>query len=346
MEYRRLGNSGLQVPVLSFGTATFGGRSGYEAWGSTDAAGARQLVDICLEAGVTMFDTANAYSSGLAEEILATAIGDRRGEVLISTKASLPMGTGANEGGSSRLHLVRSVEESLGRLDTDWIDLLYMHLYDATTPIEEVVSTLDSLVASGKVRYVGASNFPGWPLMKSLAVADRLGAARYVAHQVAYSLAVRDYEFELAALGVEEGVGAVAYSPLMGSALTGKIRRGRDIPTDSRYGRGAGDDLPLNLEKIYEIVDVLDDLASETGRSLSQVAINWLLSKQTVSSVVLGARTEEQLRDSLGAVGWSLTSEQVSKLDAISSVPLPYPYQLQHLFPQFLTDAWPHRAVG
>lgn len=341
MEHRRLGSSGLRVPVLSFGTATFGGLYEYEAVGNTDVEEASRLVDICLDNGITMFDTANQYSRGRAEEILGEAVASRRDEVLIATKATAPMGSGPNEGGSSRFHLVQAVEESLRRLKTDRIDLLYMHLFDATTPVEEVLHTLEVLVSSGKVRYIGASNFPAWALMKSLSAAERHGWSRYVAHQVQYSLAVRNYEYELAPLGADQGVGATIFSPLATSALTGKIRRGQEIPAESRLSKGAIDYLPAELDKVYEIVDALDEVALETDRSLSQIALNWLLQKPTVSSIIIGARTEEQLRDNVGAVGWSLTPAQVERLDQASSLPLPYPYNEQQHFPQFSLSHWP-----
>lgn len=344
MEHRRLGESGLRVPVLSFGTATFGGRGEYEIWGDSGLSEARALVDTCLEAGVTMFDTANSYSGGRAEEILAGALGDRREEVLIATKASDVVGPGPHEGGSSRLHLIRAVDESLERLKTDYIDLLYMHLFDASTPVEEVVQTLNGLVTSGKVRYVAASNFSGWHLMKSLAVAERYGWARYVGHQVQYSLAVRHYEYELRQLGLDQGVGTVVWSPLAMSALAGKVRRGQRIPGESRLAKGAIDYLPADLEKVYEIVDVLDEIAAETERTLSQIALNWLLQQPTVSSIVIGARTLEQLRENLGSVGWALSADQLRRLDDASAVRPTYPYYHQLAYPQFLPPAAPRRG--
>jgi aryl-alcohol dehydrogenase-like predicted oxidoreductase len=347
LEHRTLGDSGLKVPVLSFGTATFGGNDGFELWGETDVAGARRIVDVCLEAGVTMFDTANSYSNGRAEEILGEAIRGRRDQVLISTKATTTIGPGPNERGSSRLHVTRAVDDSLRRLRTDWIDLFYMHWFDGTTPVEEVVSTLDTLVRAGKLRYVAASNFPGWALMKSLAAADRYGWSRYVGHQVQYSLAVRQYEYELCSLGLDQGVGAVVWSPLAMSALTGKIRRGREVPRGSRLGNGAERVLQAEPERIYRIVDVLDELVEETGRSITQIALNWLLRKPTVATLVLGARTEEQLRDNIGAVGWSLSADQVARLDRASAEPLPYPYRHQREEEPFLLPApWTAEESG
>ena len=341
MEHRRLGTSGLKVPVLSFGAATFGaGSDFFRAWGDTDVDGARRLVDICLDAGVTMFDTADAYSRGRSEEILGAALAGRRDRVLISTKATTPMGDGPNEGGSSRYHLVDTVERSLRRLRTDHIDLLYMHEFDATTAVEEVVHTLDDLVTAGKVRYVGASNFSGWQLMKALAIADRHGWTRYAAHQVQYSLAVRDYEHELAPLGLDQGVAAMVWSPLGGAALTGKLRRGQEAPPDSRLGQPAGGGLVADAEHIYAIVDVLDELAGETGRSITQLALNWLLRQPTVASLVIGARNEDQLRDNLGAAGWALDADQLARLDEVSRLPVPYPYNHQQEKPFFLPAPW------
>lgn len=341
LEYRRLGNSGLKVPALSFGTATFGGRAGYEAWGTSDVKDARAIVDACLEAGVTMFDTANSYSEGRAEEILGEALGRRRDQALIATKASGMMGDGPWDGGSSRLHLLRAVDESLRRLGTDHVDILYMHLFDATTAVEEVVGTLDDLVSSGKVRYVGASNFAGWQLMKSLAIADRHGRSRYVAHQVQYSLAVRHYEYELRQLGADQGVGTVVWSPLAMSTLTGKMRRGGTVPDESRLAKGALEEVPADIEKIYDIVEVLSEISAETGRTPSQIAINWLLREPTVSSVVIGARTVDQLRENLGAVGWNLTAEQVHRLDEVSTIIPTYPYFHQLQYPELSLQGRP-----
>ena len=327
MEYRSLGKSGLRVSVLSFGAGTFGGSGPlFSAWGQTDAKEARRLVDICLEAGVTLFDTADVYSAGASETVLGEAIKGRRAEVLISTKTGLPVGEGPNDAGTSRLRLVRSVEDALRRLGTDHIDLLQLHAFDAHTPVEEVLSALDMLVQAGKVRYVGASNFAGWELMKSLAAADRHGYPRHVAHQVYYSLVGRDYEWELMPLGADQGVGALVWSPLGWGRLTGKIRRGQPLPEGSRLHQTAEFGPPVDDEKLFDIVDVLAAIAEETGHSVAQVAINWLVHRPTVSSVILGARNEAQLRQNLGAVGWSLTPDQIGRLDAASAVTAPYPY--------------------
>ncbi len=327
MEYRRLGASGLKVPLLSFGAGTFGGQGPlFSEWGDTDAKEARRLVDICLEAGVTMFDTADVYSNGASEQALGEAIRGRRDKVLISTKTTLPMGLGPDDAGSSRSRLIRATEASLRRLGTDYIDLLQLHAFDAGTPIEEVLTTLDVLVRAGKVRYVGVSNFSGWQLMKSLAIADRYGYPRYVAHQVYYSLVGRDYEWELMPLGLDQGVGAVVWSPLGWGRLTGKIRRGKPLPEVSRLHKTAELGPPVDDEHLYRVVDALDEVAKETGKTIPQVALNWLFARPTVSSVIFGARNEQQLRDNLGAIGWKLAPEHIAKLDAASAVTTPYPY--------------------
>lgn len=327
MEYRRLGASGLKVPALGFGTGTFGGRGPlFGNWGRTDAREARRLIDICLEAGVTLFDSADVYSDGAAEEVLGAAIRGRRDAVLISTKTSLPMGEGPNDAGSSRTRLLRAAEDALTRLGTDHIDLLQLHAFDAGTPIEEVLATLDTLVRAGKVRYVGVSNFSGWQLMKSLGIADRYGYPRYVAHQVYYSLVGRDYEWELMPLGLDQGVGALVWSPLGWGRLTGRIRRGAALPENSRLRETARYGPPVEEELLFRVVDALDAIAAETGRTVPQVAINWLLQRPTVASVIIGARNEEQLKQNLGAVGWSLSAEQIARLDEASAVTAPYPY--------------------
>ena len=327
MEYRRLGGSGFKVPELSFGTGTFGGKGEFfGAWGSTDATEARRMVDVCLDAGLTMFDSADIYSSGAAEEILGEAIRGRRDKVIISTKATFRLGEGPNEVGSSRHHLTRALHEALRRLGTDHIDLFQLHGFDAMTPPEEVLLTLDHFVRAGKIGYIGVSNFSGWHLMKSLAAADRNGYPRYVANQTYYSLIGRDYEWELMPLGLDQGVGAVVWSPLGWGRLTGKIRRGQPLPANSRLHKTADAGPQVDDEYLFRVVDALDEVGQEVGKSIPQVAINWLLRRPTVSSVIIGARDEAQLRQNLGAVGWALTPEQVAKLDAASAVTLPYPY--------------------
>jgi aryl-alcohol dehydrogenase-like predicted oxidoreductase len=333
MEYRQLGASGFSVPVLSFGTGTFGGKGElFSAWGATDVAEARRLVDLCLDAGVTMFDTADIYSRGASESILGEAIKGRRDKVLISTKATFRFDDEPNAVGSSRFHLLRSVDEQLRRLGTDYIDLFQLHGFDAKTPVEETLSTLDTLVRAGKIRYTGVSNFSGWHLMKSLAAADRHGYPRYVANQTYYSLIGRDYEWELMPLGLDQGVGAVVWSPLGWGRLTGKLRRGQPLPSTSRLHVTADYGPPVEDEYLYRVVDALDEVAAETGKSIPQIALNWLLQRPTVSTVVIGARNEEQLKQNLGAVGWNLSAEQVAKLDAASAKTLAYPYWHQRGF--------------
>ena len=339
MEFRRLGRSGLRVPVLAFGTATFGGGTDfYRAWGSTDVAEAKRLVDVCLDAGVSFLDTANSYSTGLAEEILGAAIVGRRQEVILATKATFPMGPGPNEAGSSRHFLRRACEDSLRRLRTDHIDVYYMHGFDENTPVEETLKALDTLVTSGKVSYVACSNFSGWQLMKSLAISDRYGWAPYVAHQAYYSLVAREYEWELMPLAIDQGVGTVAWSPLAGGALSGKVRRGEPVPAGSRVSQ-LGLERAGDLERLYDIVAALEEIARETGKTVPQVALNWLLTRPTVSSVVIGARTEAQLRANLSAVGWRLDAVHVATLDAVSNRRPIYPYWHQRLNPRLVTPA-------
>jgi aryl-alcohol dehydrogenase-like predicted oxidoreductase len=333
MEYRQLGASGLKVPALCFGVATFGGGTEFfRAWGSSDVAEAKRLIDICLEADVNLFDTADIYSNGLSEQILGEAIAGRRDKVLISTKATFRLGDGPNDVGSSRYHLIRECEASLRRLKTDYIDIYHMHGFDALTPVEEALRTLDDLVQSGKVRYIACSNFSGWHLMKSLAASEKYGWTRYVAHQVYYSLVGREYEWELMPLGLDQKVGALVWSPLGWGRLTGKIRRGRGLPAESRLHKTADIGPPVTEEYLYKVVDALDDVARETGKTVPQIALNWLLQRPTVTSVIIGARNEEQLRQNLDAAGWNLTPEQVAKLDAASDTTPIYPYWHQRQF--------------
>jgi aryl-alcohol dehydrogenase-like predicted oxidoreductase len=334
MEFRRLGASGLRVPALSFGTGTFGGAGDFfKAWGATDAQGATRLVDVCLDHGVSMFDSADGYSGGLAEKILGQAIKGRRERVLVSTKVTFPVGQGPNDYGSSRIHLIKAVEASLQRLGVDHIDLLQLHGQDYNTPVEETLSTLDQLVREGKVRYVGASNFSGWHLMKSLAVSERYGYVRHVAHQVYYSLLNRDYEWDLMPLAADQGVGAVVWSPLGWGKLTGKIRRDQPAQAGTRAHDIAGTGPHFDNERLFRVVDTLDDVAQETGKSIPQVALNWLLRRPTISSVIIGARDEAQLVENIGAVGWALTPVQIAKLDQASDQPAAYPTWHQKTFP-------------
>jgi aryl-alcohol dehydrogenase-like predicted oxidoreductase len=328
MDYRFLGASGLRVPVLSFGTGTFGGRGElFSAWGRTGAAEARRLVDLCLDAGLNLFDSADVYSGGAAEEILGAAIKNRRDQVLISTKATFRHGPAANDVGSSRHALVRAVDLALRRLGTDYLDLFQLHGFDAATPVEETLRTLDDLVAAGKIRYVGCSNFSGWHLMKSLAVSARHGWARYVAHQAYYSLVGREYEWELMPLALDQGVGCVVWSPLGWGRLTGRLRRGQPLPPgrlQSPVAAGMGPQVPDEL--LFRVVDALDEVAAQTGKTVPQIALNWLLQRPSVATVIVGARDENQLRENLGAVGWNLSPEQVARLDRASAAPKIYPY--------------------
>jgi len=339
MEFRQLGRSGLRVPVLSFGTATFGGGNDfYRAWGSTDVAEAKRLVDLCLDAGVSFFDTANSYSTGMAEEILGAAIAGRRQDIILASKATFSMGPGPNDAGSSRHFLRRACEDSLRRLRTDHIDVYYMHGFDENTPVEETLKALDALVTSGKVTYVACSNFSGWQLMKSLAISDRYGWAPYVAHQAYYSLVAREYEWELMPLAIDQGVGTVAWSPLAGGALAGKVRRGQPIPDGSRVSQ-LGLERAGDVERLFDIVAVLEEIARETGKTVPQVALNWVLHRPTVASVVIGARSEIQLRENLAAADWRLDSAHVARLDAVSNCRPIYPYWHQRLNPRLVTPA-------
>jgi aryl-alcohol dehydrogenase-like predicted oxidoreductase len=333
MEYRQLGGSGLKVSALSFGAATFGGGDEFfKAWGSSGVDEAARLVDLCLDAGVNLFDVANVYSKGLAEEVLGKAIAGKRNRLLISTKSTFRMSDAPNDVGSSRLHLIDSVDGSLKRLGVDHIDIYHMHGFDAMTPVEETLDTLNTLVRAGKIRYIACSNFSGWHLMKSLAVSDRYGWSRYVAHQVYYSLVGREYEWELMPLGLEQKVGALVWSPLGWGRLTGKIRRGRPLPEMSRLHKTAEQGPPVDDEYLYKVVDALDEVAKETGKSVPQIALNWMLQRPTVASVIVGARNEEQLKQNLAAADWNLTPEQAGKLDAASEVTPIYPYWHQWQF--------------
>jgi aryl-alcohol dehydrogenase-like predicted oxidoreductase len=336
MEYKQLGNSGLRVPVLSLGTATFGGGNDFfKAWGSTQVKEAARLLDLCLDNGINFFDTANVYSTGAAETILGKALGNKRNEVILSTKATFPMGEGVNDFGSSANHLIKACDESLKRLGTDYIDIYHMHGFDANTPIDETLRTLDKLIQSGKVRYIACSNFSGWHLMKSLSVSERYGWAKYIAHQVYYSLLNRDFEWELMPLAIEENVGSLVWSPLAAGKLSGKFRRNKPVPADSRVAQGGSpvvNDAAAE-ERLYSIVEVLDQVAEETGKTVAQVSLNWVLQRPTVSSIIIGARNEEQLKANIAAAGWKLSLGQIKRLDAVSEVLPSYPYWHQRQFP-------------
>ncbi|HEY4326112.1 MAG TPA: aldo/keto reductase [Mucilaginibacter sp.] len=340
MEYRQLGNSGLRIPVLSFGTATFGGGNDFfKAWGSTDVEEATRMVNLCMDAGVNFFDTANVYSRGAAEEILGKAISGMRNKVLISTKATFPMSDEVNDFGSSALTLIKGCEDSLKRLRTDHIDIYHMHGFDANTPVEETLKTLNNLVQSGKVRYIACSNFSGWHLMKSLSVSERYGWSKYIAHQAYYSLINRDFEWELMPLGVNQQIGTIVWSPLASGTLSGKYRRNEPAPQNARVAQG-GSPVPaetINIERLYNIVDVLDEISEETGKTIAQISLNWLLQRPTVANIIIGARNEEQLKQNLGSVGWNLNIEQVKKLDNVSEVLPSYPYWHQRQFPMLNT---------
>lgn len=336
MEYRQLGKSGLKVPELCFGCGTFGGHDDefFKAWGAADVDEARKIVDICMDAGITLFDTADVYSDGNSESVLGKAVDHlNREDLMISTKATFRLGKGPNDVGSSRYHLIQSVERSLKRLATDYIDIYHLHAFDATAPVEETLRALDDLVREGKIRYIACSNFSGWHLMKSLSVSDRYGWSRYVGHQAYYSLIGRDYEWELMPLALDQGVGALVWSPLGWGRLTGKIRRGQPLPKDSRLqSKIAFDAGPQPEEEyLYRVVDALDEVAKETGKTVPQIALNWVLGRSSVSTVIIGARNEHQLRQNIGATGWKLTAAQIAKLDAASELPRAYPYwhQLQ-----------------
>jgi aryl-alcohol dehydrogenase-like predicted oxidoreductase len=333
LEYRQLGRSGLMVPALSLGTGTFGGTNAFfERWGTTGVAEATRLVDLCIDAGVTFFDTANSYSEGAAEEILGQALKGRRNQALISSKATFRVGSGPNDIGSSRYHIVRACEASLKRLGTDHIDVYFMHGFDALTPVDETLRALDDLVRAGKICCIGASNFSGWQLMKALATSERYGLARYVAYQGYYSLIGRHYEWELMPLGIDQGVALMVWSPLGWGRLTGRIRRGQ-MPESGRIASGGAEKSPpVADEYLFGVIDVLDELAAETGKSVTQIALNWLLSRPTVANIVIGARNEEQLMQNLGAVGWSLGADQIARLDKASQETPIYPYWHQRGF--------------
>jgi aryl-alcohol dehydrogenase-like predicted oxidoreductase len=331
MEYRPLGRSGLKVPVLSLGTGTFGG-SGLEYFkllGEIDVPHATRMIDICLDAGVNFFDTSDIYSFGGSEEVLGGALKGRRDKAIISTKATLPTGQGPNESGASRYHLVRALEASLKRLGTDHVDVYFMHGFDPLTPVDETLRALDDLLTAGKIGYFGASNFSGWQLMKALATSEKYGLARYVVYQGYYSLIGREYEWELMPLVRDQSLGLMAWSPLGWGRLAGKIRRGQRVKP-GRIASGATAYGPtVDDEHLHNVVDTLDAIAAETGKSIPQIAINWLLSRPTVSNVIIGARDEKQLKENLGAIGWSLTAEHLTTLDAASRRTPIYPYWLQ-----------------
>jgi aryl-alcohol dehydrogenase-like predicted oxidoreductase len=350
MRYRQLGASGLRVSVLTMGTMTFGGTGGFASVGATDLDGARRQLDRCLEAGVNLVDTADVYSGGLSEEIVGQALEGRRDDVLLATKARMPMGDGPNDAGLSRHHLVRSCEASLRRLRTDHIDLYQVHEWDGQTPLEETLRALDDLVHAGKVRYVGCSNYAGWQLMKALGIAERQGLARFVSQQIHYTLQAREAEYELLPISLDQGLGVLVWSPLAGGLLSGKYRRGEPGPAQSRLLSGWDEPPVRDQELLYDIVEVVVEVAKDRGVSPAQVALAWLLERPAVTSLVIGARTEEQLADNLGAADLSLTGEELARLEEVSRPPLLYPYWHQaktardRLGPADLSLLGPHLA--
>jgi aryl-alcohol dehydrogenase-like predicted oxidoreductase len=327
MEHRLLGKSGLQVPVLSLGTATFGGTNEFfKKWGETDIKEASRLIDVSMEHQLNFFDTANVYSRGASEEILGAVLKGRRDKAIISTKVAFAMGDGPNDKGASRHHIIRECEASLKRLGTDYIDLYFIHGFDPLTPMEETLSVLNDLVQSGKVRYIGCSNFASWQLMKALSISERLGLHKFVVYQGYYSIIGRDYEWDLMPLAEDQGTGLMVWSPLGWGRLTGKLRRSQPMPA-GRIGSGGSVGGPeVDTDLLYNVVDVLDEISQETGKIIPQIAINWLLQRKTVSNVVVGARNEKQLLENLGALNWSLTASQMQRIDQVSSQKALYPH--------------------
>lgn len=331
MEYRNLGRSGLKLSALTLGTMTFGGQGAFAKTGSTDVAGARRQVDMCVAAGVNSIDTADGYSAGVSEEIVGEVLKGRREKLILATKARFPTGDkGPNDRGLSRHHLVRACEASLRRLGTEWIDLYWLHEWDGQTPLEETLRALDDLTRAGKIRYVGVSNFSGWHLMKALATAERDGLPRPVGQQIHYTLQAREAEHELVPIAIDQGVGIVVWSPLAGGWLSGKYRRGRPEPEGTRQAAKWGEPPVEDVEALYDIVEVLAEVAAARGASPAQVALAWLLGRPGVASVIVGARTDAQLADNLGAAELRLTAEEAARLEAASRRPLPYPYWHQN----------------
>jgi aryl-alcohol dehydrogenase-like predicted oxidoreductase len=326
MEYRQLGRSGLKISTMTMGTMTFGGEGGFADVGNTDIDEARRLIDVCLERGVNLIDTADVYSNGLSEEIVGAALGTDRDDVLLATKVRMPMGRGPNDAGLSRHHIIRGAEASLRRLGTDWIDLYQVHEWDGQTPLEETLAALDSLVQAGKVRYVGASNYAGWQLIKALGISERDGLARFVSQQIYYSLQSRDAESELVPVSIDQGLGILVWSPIAGGLLSGKYRRGVEAPAGSRH-LGDWDEPPVHDEnKLYDTIELLVEIGAAHGVSAAQVALAYLLAKPAVTSLIVGARTEEQLADNLASAELTLSADEISRLDDVSAEPLRYPY--------------------
>jgi aryl-alcohol dehydrogenase-like predicted oxidoreductase len=348
VEYRTLGASGLKISVLTMGTMTFGGTGGFASVGSTGVDDARRQVDLCLEAGVNLIDTADVYSDGLSEEIVGQVLRGRRDEVLVATKVRMAMGPGPNDAGLSRHHILSGCEASLRRLGTDHIDLYQVHEWDGVTPLEETLEALDLLVQAGKVRYVGASNYTGWQLMKALGTAERTGLPRFVSEQIFYSLQARDAEYELIPAAVDQGLGVLVWSPLSGGLMSGKYRRGQQPPAGSRQLTDWNEPPVYDQEKLYDTVDVLTAVGAEHGVSAAQVALAYLLGRPAVTSLIVGARTTEQLADNLAAADLVLGAEERDQLDQVSALPLIYPHWHQaktardRLSPADLTLLGPH----
>ena len=326
MDYRQLGHSGLRVSALTLGTMTFGGRDKFAKVGATDVDGATRQVDMCLDAGINLIDTADVYSDGLSEEIVGRTLRGRRDRVLLATKARMPMGDGPNDAGLSRHHIIRACEASLRRLDTDYIDLYQVHEWDGATPLEETLDALDHLVSSGKVRYIGCSNYAGWHVMTALGISERRGLQRFVSQQIYYSLQARDAEYELVPVSLDQGVGILVWSPLAGGLLSGKYRRDEQGPEGSRHLTDWNEPPVRNEDQVYDIVDALVEIAGEHGGSPAPVALAWTLGRPGVASVIVGARTDEQLADNLGAADLVLGDDERSRLDELSAPPLLYPY--------------------
>lgn len=332
MEYRTLGRSGLKVSVITMGTFTFGGKGAFGMVGQQGVSEARRLVDLCIDHGVNVFDTANMYSTGLSEEILGEVLDGRREKVLVTSKARMRIGEGPNDEGASRFHLIRECERSLKRLRTDYIDIYYMHEWDGTTPVDEKMAALDTLVQQGKVRYVGCSNYSGWHIMKSLMASERDRRPRFVTQQIHYTLEAREAEYELLPISVDQGLGVLVWSPLAAGLLTGKHRRGKPAPEGSRQSAGWTEPPIRDEERLWSIVDVLVEIGDSLGVSAAQVALAWLLSRPAVSSLVVGGRNEAQFIDNFGAVSLRLSAGEMARLNAVSQVPLIYPYWHQRNF--------------
>ncbi|MBV1832025.1 aldo/keto reductase [Komagataeibacter sp. AV436] len=326
MQYRQLGRSGLRISAFTLGTMTFGGKGDFAKTGDTDLAGARRQLDLCIEAGINMFDTADIYSAGVSEEILGAALKGRSDDIMVTTKARFTMGTGANDAGLSRYHLIRACEASLKRLGRDHIDLYYLHEWDGQTPLDETLEALDTLTRAGKIRYTGVSNFSAWHLMKALSVAERDRLIAPVAQQIYYSLQAREAEYELLPLSRDQGIGVQVWSPMAGGLLSGKYRRGRPQPAGTRQIEKWGEPPVHDIEKLYDVVEVLVSIAEARNISAAQVALAWVAQRPAITSIVIGARTEAQLVDNLKAADLVLSAEEISRLDAASAPPLLYPY--------------------